>query len=395
MSEKKHILAMAGMVLSVSLCLASLAALYLEKYDNRMYFKALGEICREIIKEQPDAEQAVWSAVKNCKNGDNTLEGENILVAYGYGQSDFLPAEGRYGMLLAAVGAAAGGLLFLTALLFWHRKENARIKALEDYLEKINTGKSGVLFSSKEDKFSKLQDEIYKTVTMLYQTRDAALEAKNNFAQNLSNIAHQIKTPITAISLSLQMGKDNPSPEQLKQMEQQLLRLTRLEEALLLLSRIDAGTLPFEKKETDVYTVLMLAADNLQEMFAKADVAVHIPESGEAVIRADLEWTMEAMMNLFKNCMEHTPPGGDVYCSYEQNPLYTQILIWDTGNGFAEEDMPHLFERFFRGQRAKNGGIGIGLAIAKEIVERQNGVISARNRREGGACFEVRFYGCG
>lgn len=97
-------------------------------------------------------------------------------------------------------------------------------------------------------------------------------------------------------------------------------------------------------------------------------------------------------MNLLKNCMEHTPPGGCVYCQYEQNPLYTQIMIWDLGEGFVKEDIPHLFERFYRGQNAANGGIGIGLALAKEIVESQNGTIRAENRAEGGACFEIRFY---
>lgn len=106
---------------------------------------------------------------------------------------------------------------------------------------------------------------------------------------------------------------------------------------------------------------------------------------------ADLEWTMEAMMNLMKNCMEHSQ-GGKIYCSYEQNPLYTEIQIWDDGEGFAKEDIPHLFERFYRGQNASEGGIGIGLALAKEMIERQNGTIRAKNRPGGGALFEIHFY---
>jgi len=106
---------------------------------------------------------------------------------------------------------------------------------------------------------------------------------------------------------------------------------------------------------------------------------------------ADLDWTMEAMMNLMKNCMEHNP-GGTVSCSYAKNPLYTEILIWDQGEGFAEEDIPHLFERFYRGKNAGEGGIGIGLALSKEIIERQNGTIRAKNKPEGGALFEIHFY---
>lgn len=109
------------------------------------------------------------------------------------------------------------------------------------------------------------------------------------------------------------------------------------------------------------------------------------------LVTADLDWTMEAVMNLMKNCMEHSP-GGMIHCSYAQNPLYTEILIWDDGEGFAKEDIPHLFERFYRGQNASEGGIGIGLALSKEMIERQNGTIRAQNRPDGGALFEIRFY---
>ena len=126
----------------------------------------------------------------------------------------------------------------------------------------------------------------------------------------------------------------------------QTAHLTYLEEALLLLSRIDAGTLTLQKRETDVFTLLVLSADNLQELFQKSGITVDIPEAGEMTICVDMDWTMEAVMNLLKNCMEHTPFGGVVHCSCEQNPLYTQIRIWDTGTGFAVEDIPHLFERF-------------------------------------------------
>lgn len=101
---------------------------------------------------------------------------------------------------------------------------------------------------------------------------------------------------------------------------------------------------------------------------------------------------MEAIINLLKNCMEHTPPGGVIHCSYEQNPIYTQIKIWDTGAGFAKEDLPHLFERFYRGQNAIHSGIGIGLSLSKAIIESQNGTISAKNLVDGGACYEIRFY---
>lgn len=392
MSERKNIAILIGFVLSVSLLSTSLMALLLKNYYNRAYMLTLGQLGQKIIENQPEAEQAVLSTLKDYQYSPDIPAEENIIWRYGYRQADYLHFFGRYNGIFVLIGFLAGGILFLVTLIIWHKKEAVRIKTLTDYLEKVNAGSSGVLLQAGEDGFSKLQDEIYKTVTTLYQTRDTALKANINFAENLYNIAHQLKTPITAISLSVQMMKENPSPRYPDQIMKQLSQLTHLEQALLLLSRIDAGTLTLERTQVDVFTVLMLAADNLQELLLKADVSVDIPELDGVAICADMEWTMEAFMNLLKNCMEHTPAGGIIYCCYEQNPLYTQIRIWDTGVGFTKEDIPHLFERFYRGENAKGSGIGIGLAISKAIIERQNGTISADNLPDGGACFEIRFY---
>lgn len=101
---------------------------------------------------------------------------------------------------------------------------------------------------------------------------------------------------------------------------------------------------------------------------------------------------MEALLNLIKNCMEHSPQGGTVHCDYSGNPIYVTILIWDEGEGFCQEDIPHLFERFYRGKRATGNGIGIGLSLAKSIFELENGNITARTLTDGGACFEIRIY---
>lgn len=296
------------------------------------------------------------------------------------------------GAMFILYGFLAGSLVCCLLFFVWRKKLRRRIASLTEYLEQVNIGEGGILPQAGEDDFSRLQDEIYKTVTELYQTKERAVAAKNNFAENLSNIAHQIKTPITSASLSLQMMRKKPSPVYMEQMQRQLSRLIYLEESLLLLSRVDTGTLSLEKKPVDVLTLLELSADTMGELAGAKKISIAVRESGEALIQADMEWTMEAVMNLLKNCMEHTPAGGRIYCSYEENPIYTQIRIEDDGEGFAKEDMPHLFERFYRGKNAKKDGAGIGLALAKAIVESQNGVISAANRAEGGACFEMRFY---
>ncbi len=419
MSERKSAAIFAGSILSASLIAAALTAILLTNYCGRIHMQVLENVCQEILQMQPETAPAVRAALKHTLDQKDIPQAGVLLPSYGYRASDFFRPVRTHIFLFSLAGLGASAALFGITWGFRRQRDAARIRDLTDYLEKINTGGGGVLLPAGEDDFSRLQDEICKTVTELRQTRSAALDAKNHFAENLYNIAHQIKTPITAISLAVQTLQETaaeesgaypaPSSKQssprpaihpdcrpvcgrLTQIRRQLSRLSHLEEALLLLSRIDAGTLPLEPQDTDVFTLLMLAADNLQELSARAAVSIDVPESDAVPVRADPDWTMEAFMNLFKNCLEHTPPGGTVRCDYERNPLYVQIRIRDTGAGFASEDLPHLFERFYRGKNASGGGIGIGLALSKAIIESQNGTVSAANLPDGGACFEVRFY---
>ncbi len=391
MNGRKNITVTLGFAVSVGLIASVVAVMLVSHHYSRFQFDLLNGICNKVLQQEPAAIKSISAALKEYMDGNVDGKAQtDVLSALGYHISDFSGLVYRQNTLFVTVGFLTGVFLFIYTFLYRNKMESARIQALTDYLEQVNTGKAIILSTSGEDDFSKLEDEIYKTVTFLYQTRDAAVQAKKDFAENLSNIAHQIKTPITALSLSVQMMRQDFDSGYLEQVEKQLLRLTHLEETLLVLSRIDAGTLPLQREEVDVFTLLVLAADNLQELLSDAGANVQIPELGELMVIADLDWTMEAVMNLMKNCMEHGN-GGTIHCFYAQNPLYTEILIWDDGDGFAKEDMPHLFERFYRGKNAGEGGIGIGLALAKEIIERQNGTIRAKNIPDG-ACFEIRFY---
>ena len=403
MSGRKNLVILFGFVAAVSLISSAVTVMLISCHYSRLPFDLVNVICGEVLEQEPEMKHIVSAALKEYTGGnaDGVAMGD-VLSVLGYDISDFSDSSVIYDIMFATTGFLAGIFLFAITYAFRNKTEAKRIEELSDYLEQVNMGKAVVLSASGEDLFSKLEDEIYKTVTFLYQTKDAAVQAKNDFAENLSNIAHQIKTPITAISLSLQTLSEMPmkkeyEKDRMEQIKKQLNRLIHLEESLLVLSRLDAGTLMFQKEDVDVFTLLVLAADNLQELFADSGTLIDIPESGEMAVTADLNWTMEAVINVMKNCMEHNA-GGTVHCSYGQNPLYTKILIWDEGDGFAKEDIPHLFKRFYRGKNADAGGnirgsgIGIGLALSKEIIEHQNGTIRAKNLPNGGACFEIRLY---
>lgn len=402
--EKRRILLY---VVPAFACLTGMIILILiwQSACQKAVFTRMSGFCRALLEESPELETEVFSVLQSYEDG---MAGDSFLSHYGYEAADFAPKMGEAGYpLLFSAGLTA---VVSSAVFFLNRKEKQRIRGkisgLTDYLERINMGARGIgcdgsdctgtLLLENEDEFAHLRDEIYKTVTHLYATRDAALRARESFAENLANIAHQLKTPLTAALLSLQLMETKTPNPYAEPVRKQMERLNRLEEALLSLSRIDSGSLQLEHAPVDVYTALNLAAENLAGLLEEAQIQVEIPDRGSIAFPGDLEWTMEALMNLIKNCLEHSPAGSRIRCDYSENPLYVQILIRDEGEGFAEDDLPHLFERFFRGKNASEGSVGIGLSLARAVFERQNGTLTARNitedGRTSGACFEIHVY---
>lgn len=382
-------------LIPILICLIGMLGIlvYGINHYRKLSFQNISNLCQTIIELHPESEEEVLTSLKEYSEGANQGEqGKEFLLQYGYRTSDF-------------DGGFQSGFVLLTLMVFlltvgsflifyWYtdRYNRKRIEELTDYLECVNIGRFDRIIQSKEDACSHLEDEIYKTVTTLRQTRDTAVKTKENYADNLANIAHQLKTKITTLSLALQLSKKSDSAMNVQQMESQLESLSWLEEALLTLSKIDAGVLQLECSKVDIYTALTLATENLNELLVENGVSVSIPDNGCIEIDGDLEWTMEALINVIKNCIEHSALGSIIHCDYSANPLYAEILIWDEGKGFSEEDIPHLFERFYKGKKNSEKGIGIGLSLARSIFEMQNGNITARNMPEGGACFEIRVY---
>ena len=346
----------------------------------------LDSFCTALVARAPETADAVYALVK-----DGTFAGQaspGVLAALGYRPRDFAAGTG---WLFAVAGAAlALGFALLGGGFFLSRRAAYRQRQqLIRLLEAARTGQPLPLLTGNgmaEGSYARLADEIQKTVTELSLTRQEAVRARDRFAQNLANIAHQLKTPLTALSLAAQSaGVDS--------MAAPLARLTGLEESLLLLARLDTGALPLHPEPCDLYTLLMMAADNLESLAESAGVTLDIPELEPIPVTCDPDWTMEALLNLMKNCVEHAPAGSAVRCSCRRNALYTEVVLQDAGAGFSPADLDHLFERFYRGEHPSPHSTGLGLAIAKELLERQNALVHAENAPDGGGRFVVRFYG--
>lgn len=294
------------------------------------------------------------------------------------------------GMLVLGCGA----LLLLIGWCFAVHRYRA-IAGLSEQLDEVLHGNKEIMISDmQEGELSILQNEIAKTTMQLRSQADHLEEDRRTMARALADISHQLRTPLTALHLNLQLLRDTGmSAEQQKhirrEMQISLHHMESLVEQLLKMSKLDAGTVQMKKQKISVSDLLDQAMESLRTALDVHGVEVR-EETGSTQVVCDVYWTAEALGNIIKNCMEHTGRDGRITITAKQTPLYTEIVIHDNGTGFDEKDLPHIFERFYKGKNASANAVGIGLALAEAVISRQDGTIKAMN--DHGACFVIRFY---
>ncbi|MFD3158798.1 sensor histidine kinase (plasmid) [Haloimpatiens sp. FM7330] len=270
-----------------------------------------------------------------------------------------------------------------------------RIDNLAEYLCAINEGNYRIKPEKKEDEFSILEDELYKTVVMLREKREKERKEKENLTNYLADISHQMKTPLTSMSLMIELLEDSTINKEdalyIERISAQIYRLNHLVSSLLILSKLDAGVLTLERKCINVYELICTAIEPLIIMIERKEQQLFIEENSDIVFTGDFHWNSEVILNVVKNCVEHTPCGGEISIMYEKNPIYTQITIEDNGEGFDKKDIPHLFTRFYKGKNSAKDSVGIGLALAQSIVKKQNGEIRAENKKMGELDLQLSF----
>ena len=255
---------------------------------------------------------------------------------------------------------------------------------------------NALITEHNEGELSILESEIRKMTVQLKESADLLRAEKAGLSRAMEDIFHQLRTPLTALNLeaALLVEEDLSYERRVRltrEVRRQLQRVEWLVEALLKMSRIDAGTVEFRKDTVILRELVDKAAEPLSIPMELRGHRLEVTVNDEAYT-GDLAWSAEALGNILKNCMEHTPAGGTISVEAEETALYTQITIWDDGPGFVKEDIPHLFERIYKGKNAGSESIGIGLALARMIAAEQGGTITADNPAEGGARFVIRFY---
>lgn len=288
-------------------------------------------------------------------------------------------------------------LLMGTSLLFtrWRYRELAKLSA---YLREISNGNDSLdVRDNQEGELSILKNDIYKVTLRLSEHRSLLQRDKIQLTDAISDISHQLKTPLTSMTVmaDLLSAPDLPPAKRMEfthHIRIQLERIDWLVSSLLKLSKMDAKTIQFKKDQIPVKNLIQKA---LQPVMIPMDIkgqTISIAGDDHVSFVGDFNWTAEAVINILKNGVEHTPEGGAIAVTFSENALFTEIVIADNGKGIPKEDLPYIFKRFYKGKNASEGSIGIGLAMAHSIIASQNGVIDVTSESEKGTQFRIKFY---
>ena len=280
------------------------------------------------------------------------------------------------------------------------------IDALNSYLVKVLAGDEAPdILDQEEGELSLLKTNIYKAATTLKYQNDLLTKDKVALADAIADISHQMKTPLTSMIVMNDLLKTeddkNKREEFLRTQSNQLDRMNWLIQTLLKLSKIDAGTITMKPEDVEVGALIRDVIKPFEIQMELKSITYSCMYSGNSKydngaadleIKCDRNWTIEALQNIVKNCIEHMESGGALSISASDTNIYKEIAIEDTGCGIAKDDLPHIFERFYKGKNAGKDSVGIGLALAKTIMTGQHGDIIVDSTEGIGTKFSVRFY---
>jgi signal transduction histidine kinase len=300
-------------------------------------------------------------------------------------------------MLGAAVVLAVSLLLIGCSLVFtkWRYRE---IEKLSGYLQQISNGDFKLdVRDNHEGELSLLKSQIYKVTRMLSEQGAVLQEDKAKLSNAISDISHQLKTPLTSMMVMADLLRDNSledakRAEFTRNLQVQLERMEWLVSSLLKLSKIDAGTIAFKKEKVLVGPLVRKAIEPLLVPMDIKMLRLSLDGDENASFIGDFNWSAEALINIIKNCVEHTGEGGEIGITVSENALFTEIEISDNGIGIDKVDLPYIFKRFYKGKNASDDSVGIGLAMAHSIVASQHGDIVVKSQKGAGTTFQIKFY---
>lgn len=298
---------------------------------------------------------------------------------------------------LSLIVSLAIGLLAI--FMIYNHKKNTKLTEITNYIEQINQGNYSLdIADNTEDELSILKNEVYKTTIMLKEVAENARNQELSLKNSLEDISHQLKTPLTSIMIMLDNMIDHPEMDEqtreefIKDCKKEITNIHFLVQVLLKLSKFDANTIQFHYEDVTIKELIEEAVNKVSVLCDLKNIQIHIEGDMEDIISCDYRWQVEAITNLLKNAVEYSNKEGKIDVICNQNKLYTQIEIKDYGKGIDSAELPHIFERFYKGSNSSKDSVGIGLALAKTIIEKNSGSIFVESELGKGTIFIIRYF---
>ena len=389
--NKKYLITNILIILSFILLIYFSNFLFYQKYvtNNNLF---LNNVIANILEKYPNITKKEIVSLLNNSNGNN-----NILSEYGiYLDNSYVLNNNKlvkYNNISNLVLVILLSLNLFIIYLIKLRKVNKELNYILSYLKDINMGIYKLeIDSNDETSFSLLKNELLKTTIMLKEIASINQKDKVLLKKSLEDISHQIKTPLTTITLILDNIDETNYKEKVKDMKRIVINLNFLINSLLKLARFDANTITFKRDKILVSNLLDKVILNVSILADLKEIEIIKKGDLQSFIKGDFNWEEEALTNILKNSLEHSLNNKNIEIIVENNKLYTSITIKDNGVGINEHDLKHIFERFYKCENSTSSSVGIGLSLAKSIIEHDEGSISVTSKVGIGTSFIIKYF---
>ena len=359
----------------------------------------INEIVNNIQEQYPDVDINKIISMLNDENVSN----ENVLSQYGIDiskDSAILTNDLLYrnNVIMNLSIILIFSIIIIIVFVLYNKRQKNKIKEITNYIEQINNKNYALdIQDNNEDELSVLKNELYKITVMLKEQAENSAKDKINLKNSLEDISHQLKTPLTSITIMLDNILDSPDMDLqtrndfIKDIYREIANIKFLVQNLLILSKFDANTITFNENEEKLEDIIEEAKQNVASICDLKNIQIILEGKEDAKTTCDLKWQVEALTNILKNCAEHSNNNTKINVLYSENNMYSEIVIKDEGSGIDQKDLKHIFERFYKGKNSDKDSIGIGLSLAKTIIEKDNGFITVDSELGKGTTFNIKY----
>ncbi len=370
-----------------------------QSYTNKLNEK-IHQIIGEVKTQYPEIEEE--NIIKILNGTEENKEGEALLEKYGIENkvSAIKEIENRNKIVIITNISIlmSFALIIIIVFIIYVKQRQAKINKLDKYIQKISRGDYSIdIEECSEDELNSLKNSLYKITVLLKEEAENKKNQNEAILTSVSDISHQLKTFLTSMQIILDNLLDSKDMDEktrekfLLEASKQIKNTNFLILALLKLSRLDAKVVEFENKQVNLEEMINKILENLDVLIELKQVKVIKEIQENAEIIGDYNWNQEAIQNIIKNAIEHTEKGKSIKIKISKNDVYTSVSIQDEGEGIEKEELKHIFERFYKAKGASEESFGIGLSLAKSIIERQNGYISVESEIGKGTTFTIKY----